>query len=172
MSYRDLLDNRVVIRQSAPADHRPELSPRPTPLAQPPYPGREPDAPAASIPADSSIDGTPGVILVKSGIRQVATRVREILYVEAARNYVRIHLDSGAVIKSRGQIDRFAQHLGPDRFLRIHRGRLVNVERIRSVRPLAGGQLQLTLTEGSTIIVARDRRRAVLAAIIASAERR
>jgi two-component system LytT family response regulator len=112
------------------------------------------------------------VILVKSGFRHVATRVREILYIESARNYVRIHLESGAVLKSRSQIERLAQHLGNERFLRIHRGRLVNRERIRSVRPLAGGRLQLTLTQGSTIVVARDRRRAVLAEIGSAAERR
>jgi DNA-binding LytR/AlgR family response regulator len=145
MTYRrDLLDIRVVVRQSARPDQRPELPARLTPLAQTARPMRESDAPSVSVPADTSGTGaTPEVILVKSGFKQVAVRVREILYVEAARNYVR-----------------------------IHRGRLVNMERIRSVRPLAGGRLQLTLTQGSTIIVARDRRRAVLAELSAVAERR
>jgi two-component system LytT family response regulator len=134
---------------------------------------REPDTSSVPGPADASGTGaTPEVILVKSGFRQVAVRVREILYVEAARNYVRIHLENGTVLKSRVQIDRLAQHVGRERFLRIHRGRLVNMERIRSVRPLAGGRLQLTLTQGSTIIVARDRRRSVLAELSAVAERR
>jgi len=98
--------------------------------------------------------------------------VPEIVYVEAARNYVRIHQESGAVFKTRIPIDRLAQHLGTQRFLRVHRGRLVNVERIRSVRSLAGGRLQLTMSEGSTTVVARDRRRAVLAVISAPGERR
>jgi two-component system LytT family response regulator len=134
---------------------------------------REPDAPSLSVPVDASGTGaTPEVILVKSGFKQVAMRVREILYVEAARNYVRIHLENGTALKSRVQIDRLAQHLGRERFLRIHRGRLVNMERIRSVRPLAGGRLQLTLTHGATIVVARDRRRSVLAELSAVAERR
>jgi two-component system LytT family response regulator len=98
--------------------------------------------------------------------------VPEIVYVEAARNYVRIHQENGTVVKTRVPIDRLAQYLGTERFLRIHRGRLVNIERIRSVRPLAGGRLQLTMSEGSTTIVARDRRRAVLARISAAGERR
>jgi hypothetical protein len=46
------------------------------------------------------------------------------------------------------------------------------MERIRSVRSLTGGRLQLTMSEGSTTIVARDRRRAVLARISSAAERR
>ena len=178
MSYRrDLLDIRVVVRQAARTDARAELADRVTSFAGPVRPERDPEPgphlppPADVTPADTA--GTaPEVILVKSGFRHVATRVREILYVESARNYVRIHLENGSVLKSRIQIDRLAQYLGRERFLRIHRGRLVNTERIRSVRPLAGGRLQLTLSQGTTIIVARDRRRAVLAEINAVERRR
>jgi hypothetical protein len=112
--------------------------------------------------------GQPEVILVKSGFKQVATRVREIMFVEAARNYVRIHLESGAVLKSRVPIDRLGLHLGRERFLRVHRGCLVNVERIRAVTTLLGGRLLLTLSDGSKVTVARDRRRFVLGEIGAS----
>jgi len=122
---------------------------------------------------EASGHGSPvEVILVKSGFKQVAMRVPDILYVESARNYVRIHQDNGPILKTRVPIERLAQHLGTERFLRIHRGRLVNMERIRSVRSLAGGRLQLTLTNGATIIVARDRRRFVLGRISAAGERR
>lgn len=114
---------------------------------------------------------SPEVVLVKSGFKHVAIRVREIVFVEAARNYVRLHLESGAVLKSRVPIDRLARHLGTERFLRIHRGRLVNTERIRAVSPLTGGRLRLTLLNGATIVVARDRRRKVLAEITARVAR-
>ncbi len=103
------------------------------------------------------------MILVKTALKQVAVRLSEVTFVEAARNYVRIHLESGVVLKSRVPISRLARHLGPDRFLRIHRGRLVNIDRVRSVTSLAGGRLALALSDGSRIIVARDRRRRVLA---------
>jgi len=135
-------------------------------------PAREVELEPPSIASEASGNGPSEVILVKSGFRQVAVRVGEILFVEAARNYVRIHLETGAVLKSRVPIDRLAQHLGSQRFLRIHRGRLVNMERIRSVRSLVGGRLQVTLSQGATIIVARDRRRAVLAEIGSAGERR
>ncbi len=133
------------------------------------------DAPADERhPPSATPDGgtaSPDVVLVKSGFKQVAVRVREIVFVEAARNYVRLHLDGGAVLKSRVPIDRLARHLGTERFLRIHRGRLVNVERIRAVSPLSGGRLRLTLLDGAAIVVARDRRRVVLAEITARAAR-
>ena len=120
---------------------------------------RGPTTPAATSPSQTD------VILVKSGFKQVATRVGEIVYVKAARNYVRIHLETGQVLKSRVPIDRLGLHLGRQRFLRIHRGCLVNVDRIRGVTPLAGGRLLLSLSDGSTVTVARDRRRAILTEI-------
>lgn len=185
MTYRrDLLDIRAVVRPStrqelgaeaprhgagelvhigqlgahAPASmgHGGVLSaPRPTRDAAPTHAG-------ASLP-DIVSGETNEVILVKTGFKHVATRVREILFVEAARNYVRIHLETGVVLKSRVPIDRLASHLGSERFLRIHRGRLVNVEGVRSVSALTGGRLLLTMTDGSKVIAARDRRRMVLA---------
>ncbi len=173
MTYRrEPLDMRVVVRQSPRTDQQSELTARIASLAHASRPPREPDPPPTMPTGTSDPGATPEVLLVKTGFRHVATRVREILYIEAARNYVHIHLENGAVLKSRIQIDRLAQHLGRDRFLRIHRGRLVNMERIRSARPLAGGRLQLTLNQGSTIVVARDRRRIVLAEISAANARR
>jgi DNA-binding LytR/AlgR family response regulator len=172
MTYRrDLLDIRVVVRPPTRTDARPEFTTRMTPFMTSSRSPLEPEVEplAAAGPASGA---TPEIILVKTGFRHIATRVREIVYIESARNYVRVHLESGTALKSRVQIDRLARHLGTELFLRIHRGRLVNMERVRSVRPIAGGRLQLTLSEGSTIIVARDRRRVVLAALAAAAERR
>jgi two-component system LytT family response regulator len=129
---------------------------------------REVDASTPAItpvPPAAAAGGATDVILVKTGFKQVATRIREIVYVEAARNYCRLHLENGQVLKSRVPIDRLTQHLGPGKFLRIHRGTIVNVDRIRTVNSLLGGRLLLTLADGSKIAVARDRRRAVLAEI-------
>jgi hypothetical protein len=192
MTYRrDLLDIRVVVRQSARTDARIDPLRRHGGGDIPMHTTPEHTAMPASVPlrsralhADAPIDerhppsampnestASPEVVLVKSGFKQVAIRVREIVFVEAARNYVRLHLEGGAVLKSRVPIDRLARHLGTERFLRIHRGRLVNVERIRAVSPLIGGRLRLTLLDGATIVVARDRRRVVLAEITARVAR-
>jgi two-component system LytT family response regulator len=136
-------------------------------LAMPTHPGgtgpqsaHSPSPARFAAPAEAG--GTRDVILVKTALKQVAVRLSEVTFVEAARNYVRIHLEGGTVLKSRVPISRLARHLGPDRFLRIHRGRLVNVARVRTVTNLAGGRLALALNDGSRIIVARDRRRIVL----------
>ena len=176
MSYRDPMDISAVLRPLARTDSRTELPGRigsapPSLTVQPMRHARDAELEPPSVASDAAGDGS-DVILVKSGFRHVAIRVGELLFVQAARNYVLLHLENGAVIKTRVPIDRLGQHLGSQRFLRIHRGRLVNMERIRSVRSLMGGRLQLTLSQGATIIVARDRRRAVLAEIGAAGQRR
>ena len=171
MTYRrDLLNIGVVVRHSN-ADGAPDAPVRrfasasAASLAMPAQSGLpQGQTPIPSRPNPSGESGgSRDVILVKTALKQVAVRLSEVTYVEAARNYVRIHLDGGVVLKSRVPISRLARHLGPDRFLRIHRGRLVNMDRIRSVANLAGGRLAISLNDGSRIIVARDRRRIVLA---------
>src|SRR6185295_12671713 len=127
MTYRrDLLDIRVVVRQSAREDTRVDplrrhvggdIPMRSTPdhIAIPasvPLRARalrvDAQADERQPPSAMPNGGTasPEVVLVKSGFRQVAIRVREIVFVEAARNYVRVHLESGAILKSRVPIDR------------------------------------------------------------------
>ena len=149
MTYRrDLLDLRVVVRSASGRDDS---------MAAPMR------HPTGGLVNTGTVRSPADVVLVKSGLKQVALRIPEVTFVEAARNYVRIHLDGGAVLRSRMPITRLAQHFGTDRFLRVHRGRLVNVDRVRSVAALVGGQLALTLNDGSRVTVARDRRRVVLA---------
>ena len=141
MTYRrDLLNVRVLVRPAS---------------------GRE--ASMNAMTGDTPGNRGADVVLVKTGLKQVALRIPEVTFVEASRNYVRIHLSGGAVLRSRVPITRLAQHFGTDRFLLVHRGRLVNIDRVRSVAALVGGQLALTLNDGSRVTVARDRRRVVLA---------
>lgn len=172
MTYRrETLDLRVVAPPTARTDTRSDFPSRMTPFAPTSRPPADPNGKPIPVAGDAS-GTTPEIILLKTGFRHIATRVREIVYVESARNYVKLYLENGTVLKSRVQIDRLARHLGAERFLRIHRGRLVNAERIQSVRPIAGGRLQLHLANGSVIVVARDRRRIVLAELARGAERR
>ena len=167
MTYRrDLLNIRVVVRPGADATPEPtarRFASAGAALAMPAQPASVPPSVVRPVSAAETPGGARDVILVKTALKQVAVRLGEITYVEAARNYVRIHLDGGTVLKSRVPISRIARHLGPDRFLRVHRGRIVNVDRIRSVTNLTGGRLALGMNDGSRVIVARDRRRVVLA---------
>jgi len=166
---REMSDVGLAVRREDPPMRQFMADRSPVATVAPPFRrDREVDASTPAItpvPPTAAAGGATDVILVKTAFKQVATRIREIIYVEAARNYCRLHLENGQVLKSRVPIDRLAQHLGAGKFLRIHRGTIVNVDRIRTVNSLLGGRLLLTLTDGSKIAVARDRRRAVLAEI-------
>src|SRR2546425_449605 len=60
-------------------------------------------------------------------------RVEEIDWIEAAANYVRVHA-SGEAHVLRRTMSALESNLDPRRFARIHRSRIVNVERIREFR--------------------------------------
>jgi two-component system LytT family response regulator len=52
--------------------------------------------------------------------------------------------------------------LSPDRFRRIHRSTMVNLDRLRSIAPDAAGDFQVTLTDGTLLRMSRRFRDRVL----------
>jgi len=48
--------------------------------------------------------------------------------------------------------------LDPRRFVRVHRGAIVNVDRIREVHPLFRGDCTLVLADGTQVKLSRTRR--------------
>src|SRR5688500_1451790 len=76
--------------------------------------------------------GTPQAerLVVKSGGRVFFLRTDEIDWIEAAGNYVRLHLGTESHL-FRETMNRMESRLDPGRFARIHRSRIVNTERIK-----------------------------------------
>jgi two-component system LytT family response regulator len=77
---------------------------------------------------------------------------------------VRIHA-AGATYLHREALSRLAADLDPDRFLRIHRATLVNLDRVREIHPLFYGSCQVLLQDGTRLTLSRrfhDRARQVL----------
>jgi len=74
-------------------------------------------------------------ILVKVGDRVVILRPSEIDWVEAEGDYVRLHVgqDSHFV---RSTLAHIEEKLAPEGFVRIHRSRLVNFQRVKELRPV------------------------------------
>ena len=91
---------------------------------------------------------------VRSGERIVVLRVAEIDWIRAAGNYVRIHA-GGTSYLHREALGRLAAALDPARFLRIHRGAIVNLDRIREVHPLFYGDCQILLADGTRLPLSR-----------------
>ena len=86
----------------------------------------------------------------------------EIDAVESEGNYIRLH--SG--IRShlvRDTMAGFEARLASDRFCRIHRGWIVNLDRVREVATRPNGEHELILRDGRRLRVGRAYREAVYA---------
>lgn len=71
-------------------------------------------------------------------------------WIESANNYVVLHC--GVKHHIMGEtLTKLESSLSPEKFLRIHRCRIVNVSRIASVRPFLSGTYQLELHNGTRL---------------------
>lgn len=74
--------------------------------------------------------------------------------IEAAGNYVSLRVGHDAHLL-RISLTALEERLDPDQFARIHRSAIVNVDRIREVRPWSGGEQTLVLTNGREMTIGR-----------------
>jgi two-component system, LytTR family, response regulator len=75
-------------------------------------------------------------------------------WVEAAGNYVSLRVGAQAHLLSE-TISGVESRLDPRKFLRIHRSRIVNVERIKLLRPLFHGEYEIVLKDGTRLTSGR-----------------
>jgi two-component system LytT family response regulator len=96
-------------------------------------------------------------LMVKSGGRVVFLQTREIDWIEAAGNYVRVHTGQEAHLVHQG-LAELAATLDPARFTRIHRSTIVNLDRVREMQPWFHGDAILILRDGTKLTVSRTYR--------------
>ncbi len=89
--------------------------------------------------------------------RIVLLRTAEIDWVEASGNYVRIHA-RGTTHTMRSTLAAFQERLDPDRFLRIHRSIVVNLDRVREITPWFHGDYAVILRDGERLSLSRTYR--------------
>jgi len=89
---------------------------------------------------------------VRSVGRIECVQVSEVLWIEAAGNYVELRLPQRRVLH-RVPLARLEQHLDPASFLRVHRRALVRVGEVASLERDADGASQLLLRCGDRVPV-------------------
>ncbi len=77
-----------------------------------------------------------------------------ITWLEAADNYVRLHTDQGAYLM-RETLKHIEASLDPERFVRVHRSAMVNLEKIARVEPWARGEYTIVLRDGTRLTSSR-----------------
>jgi two-component system LytT family response regulator len=81
-------------------------------------------------------------------------RAVDIRWCEAERNYVRLHVP-GAAHLFRSTLQNLERRLDPDRFVRVHRSAIVNVEYLMRLEPWFHGEYVAFLSDATRIRVSR-----------------
>jgi DNA-binding LytR/AlgR family response regulator len=89
-------------------------------------------------------------IFVRSEFRQIKVRLRDILYIEGLKDYVRFHLAEGDPVMSLMSLKSLEEDiLPPARFMRIHRSYIISLDRIDYVErnQVVIGDMRITIGE-------------------------
>jgi two-component system LytT family response regulator len=93
-------------------------------------------------------------LVVKSGGRLFFLRADEIDWIEAAGNYVRLHVGPASHLL-RETMNAIEGRLDGEKFIRIHRSRIVNMERIQEMQPWLNGEYAILLRTGTRLTLSR-----------------
>ncbi len=85
--------------------------------------------------------------------------------ISAAGKQVEITLRDGRTVTTRGPLQRLADRLPPEGFVRAHRGEIVAIRAARRLEPTPSGDAILELEGGISVVVSRTHKSAVMAAI-------
>src|SRR5215475_6077749 len=96
-------------------------------------------------------------LVIKAGGRVFFLRVDEIDWIEAAANYVKLHVGKESHLL-RETINGLAAKLDPDKFLRIHRSIIVNLERVKELQPWFHGDYVVIMQDGAQLTSSRNYR--------------
>ena len=93
-------------------------------------------------------------LVVRDGAKVGFVAVEQVDWIDVAGNYARLHT-VGGVHLLRETLKQLEQRLDPERFVRVHRSTIVNLERITSVEPYFHGEYTLTLKDGTRLTSSR-----------------
>jgi two-component system LytT family response regulator len=97
-------------------------------------------------------------LVIKSAGRIYFLNVEEIDWMEAAGNYVRLHVGRDSHLL-RETVNSLESKLDPDKFLRIRRSTIVNIKRIKELHPMFNGEYAILLKTGTELISSRRYRK-------------
>lgn len=111
-------------------------------------------------PLEAGAKGPIDRVVIKSGGRIYFLKIEEIDWVEGAGDYLSLHAGNQTHL-IRETMGNFHSKLNPKKFLRIHRSTIINIERVKEIRPLSKGEYVITLTNGVRLNSSRGYRQAL-----------
>ncbi len=96
-------------------------------------------------------------MVVKAVGRVFFLKIDEIDWIEAAGNYVKLHVGrDGHMVRE--TMNGIEAKLDPSKFLRIHRSTVVNIDRIKELHPMFSGDYAVILRNGTELALSRNYR--------------
>jgi two-component system LytT family response regulator len=96
-------------------------------------------------------------LAIKSGGRVIFLRVDDVDWIEAADNYVSLHVGNETHLHRETMTAMEAQ-LPPKKFMRISRSTIVNLDRIKELQPMFHGEYAVILRNGARLTLSRSYR--------------
>lgn len=92
---------------------------------------------------------------IRNDRRIFLIKVEDIRWIEAERNYVRLHVGEESYSR-RESIGNLETQLNPEMFRRIHRSAIVNLDFIKELRTSPGGDYQVFLRNGENLVLSHN----------------
>jgi two-component system LytT family response regulator len=108
-------------------------------------------------PRTSQAQVLSGRLALRLNRRTVLVAAEEVDWIAAEGKYVRVHVRAASHLV-RGSLSAMEQRLDASRFLRIHRGVIVNTSRVREVHPGVGDDHVVVLADGTQLPLSRRHR--------------
>ncbi|ULQ56958.1 LytTR family DNA-binding domain-containing protein [Flavihumibacter rivuli] len=92
-------------------------------------------------------------ILIESGSKLVSLQLRDVIFMEAEKDYTRLHT-AGKSYLSNYRISQLEERLPRDQFIRVHRSYIINISHIKEVHRDANSA-QLITSNGQVLNISR-----------------
>jgi two-component system LytT family response regulator len=98
----------------------------------------------------------PERLAVKADGRYVFLRFDEIVWIEAADNYVILHTVDGGRLMPRDTLTAIEERLGSGQFTRANRSAVVRIDQVRELQPSPQGDYTIVLRDGTRVPLSRN----------------
>lgn len=96
-------------------------------------------------------------LVVKANGRIIFLRIDDIDWMEAAGNYVNVHVGSESHLV-RETMNNIEGQINPQKFARIHRSTIINIEKVKELLPYFNGEYKVVLQNNTQVILSRSYR--------------
>jgi two-component system LytT family response regulator len=114
-----------------------------------------PDLRLADVLAGEAPPRTGGKLAIKDGQRILRVDMEAIQWIDAAGDYMCVHTAQDTHVL-RGTMAELEQRLPSQRFQRVHRSTIVNLARVKEMRPHQNGEFFLVLDSGHELKLSRS----------------